>query len=437
MAQSGKTNTGVDIAALDFDYKLACNTVTAFVRACNVGCTIIDAEGTLVFDGKSADARCDFCKRLQNITGSTISCSKAHLYGSMQAEHFGGKYIYFCPSGMAHFACPIMVRGAMRGAIIGGPLLIVDKEEYILDDIIKKHNIPDEYYKEFESFFRDTVVVPPDMVSHYANLLMAVASFIGQIETTQLLDNEKNNEQQSRINDYIQMLKTSSGVHGMKTSYPFEKEKELMHYIAEGDKQKSQELLNEILGHVFFSSGGKFDLVKARVMELIVILSRAAVEGGADVEQIFGLNYRYLNEIDKFKTVEDISYWLSKIMVRFTDFVFNFSEVKHMDVIYKAVDYIKHHYNEKISLEEVANYVFLSPSYFSKIFKNEMNCNFSTYLNDYRIERSKKLLLNDSINLVDISDMVGFEDQSYFSKVFKKVTGVTPGKYRKARGQLK
>lgn len=437
MAETEKTNTGFDVASLDFDYKLACSAVTAFIRACNVGCTIINAEGTMVFDGKSADSRCQFCKRMQQLTGNEISCSKAHLYGSMQAEHFGGKYIYFCPSGMAHFACPIMIRGMMRGAIIGGPLLIVEKEEYILDDIIKKHNISMEHYEEFECFFRETAVVPPDMVSHYANLLMAVSSFIGQVETNQLLDNEKNNEQQSKINDYIQMLKVSAGVNGTKDLYPFEKEKELMTYIAEGDKQKSQQLLNEILGHVFFSSGGKFDLIKARVMELIVMLSRAAVEGGADAEQIFGLNYRYLNEIDKFKTVEDISYWLSKIMVRFTDFVFNFSEVKHMDVIYKAVDYIKQHYNEKISLEEVASFVFLSPSYFSKVFKNEMNSNFSTYLNEYRIERSKKYLLNESINLVDISDMVGFEDQSYYSKVFKKVVGVTPGKYRKMRGQIK
>jgi len=48
----------------------------------------------------------------------------------------------------------------------------------------------------------------------------------------------------------------------------------------------------------------------------------------------------------------------------------------------------------------------------------------------------KKLLLDESIPIVDISNLIGFEDQSYFSKVFKKITGATPGKYRKSRGQV-
>ncbi|MGI6777080.1 MAG: helix-turn-helix transcriptional regulator [Acetivibrionales bacterium] len=167
------------------------------------------------------------------------------------------------------------------------------------------------------------------------------------------------------------------------------------------------------------------------------MLSRAALEGGADVEQIFGLNYKYLSEIHSFSTVEELTYWLSKIMVRFTDCVFNLTDVKHVDVIYKAIDYVKRNYMKKITLEEVASQVYLSPSYFSKIFKEEMKINFNTYLNQIRIEMSKKLLLDDSIVLVDVSNLVGYEDQSYFSKVFKKMTGVSPGKYRESRGQIK
>jgi two-component system response regulator YesN len=66
-----------------------------------------------------------------------------------------------------------------------------------------------------------------------------------------------------------------------------------------------------------------------------------------------------------------------------------------------------------------------------------MKCNFNTYVNRIRIERSKQLLLQDTLNLADISNMVGYEDQSYFSKVFKRVVGITPGRYRLSRGNLK
>ena len=63
-----------------------------------------------------------------------------------------------------------------------------------------------------------------------------------------------------------------------------------------------------------------------------------------------------------------------------------------------------------------------------------MHCNFANYVNNLRVEKSKILLMDQSINLIDLAAMVGFEDQSYFTKVFKKVVGVSPGKYRENRG---
>lgn len=66
-----------------------------------------------------------------------------------------------------------------------------------------------------------------------------------------------------------------------------------------------------------------------------------------------------------------------------------------------------------------------------------MECNFNTYVNRVRVERSKQLLLNENINLVHVSNLVGYEDQSYFSRVFKKIVGVPPGSYRESRGNYK
>jgi YesN/AraC family two-component response regulator len=132
--------------------------------------------------------------------------------------------------------------------------------------------------------------------------------------------------------------------------------------------------------------------------------------------------------------VEDLTFWLSKIMTRFTDCVFNLADIRHKDIIYKAVNYVQRNYMKRVSLEEVARSVYLNSSYFSKIFKNEMKCTFVSYVNKIRINASKNLLLDISIPLTDVSSLVGFEDQSYFTKVFKKAIGVTPGKFRKSRG---
>lgn len=160
------------------------------------------------------------------------------------------------------------------------------------------------------------------------------------------------------------------------------------------------------------------------------------MEGGADVEEIFGMNSVCISELNAHNNINDIKTWLPNIIERFTDSVFNLKDVKHADVIYKAVDYIRNNYMNKITLDEVSSLVYLSSAYFSTIFGKEMGCNFNEYLNRVRIDMSKKLLLDDSVSLVDIPSAVGFESQSYYSRVFKNITGVTPGKFKSSRGHL-
>lgn len=73
----------------------------------------------------------------------------------------------------------------------------------------------------------------------------------------------------------------------------------------------------------------------------------------------------------------------------------------------------------------------MSKAYLSKLFNQEVGVNFTTYLNDKRIQKSLEYLEDKDMNLADIALQVGFEDQSYFTKVFKKLLGETPKEYRK------
>ena len=83
-----------------------------------------------------------------------------------------------------------------------------------------------------------------------------------------------------------------------------------------------------------------------------------------------------------------------------------------------------------ITLDSVAKYVYLNTSYFSTLFKKEIGTGFADYLNRVRIEQSKQLLKNRNNSILDVALAVGFEDQSYYSKVFKKFTGITPKMYK-------
>jgi two-component system response regulator YesN len=96
----------------------------------------------------------------------------------------------------------------------------------------------------------------------------------------------------------------------------------------------------------------------------------------------------------------------------------------------KAVKYIMEHYAEKITLEAVANHLFVSTWYLCKVLKKATNKNFIDIVNGARIENAKKLLAETYKKVYEISEMVGFGEIAYFSRIFKKMTGMTPNEYR-------
>ena len=418
----------------EFSFSKALKVAEIYKEATGISCTVIDSLGKSISDIKET-AICSQCKLVQTENTGNNICGNIHLYGIYQAERFGGKYVYFCSLSLMHWVSPIIVDGVIKGGLVCGPVLAYKPEDFLFNGFGKHYKHTENQKKILKSHILSLPYVDPSRVNSLSELLFISSSHVSQ-ENDSIVKQGETIKQQSEINSYIQYIKTMECNPEQKNKYPIEKERELLNQISKADTQGAKKTLNEILGSVFFSSGNNFEVIKSRVLELVVLLSRAALEGGADVEQIFGLNYRYLSRIHNFTKVEELSYWLSTIMVRFSDLVFTLRSIKHTDAIYKAIHYISNNYTEKISLEDVADEIYLSSAYFSKIFREQTGSNFTQYLNNLRIEKSKSLLRNSRIPLVDIAGMVGYEDQSYFSKVFKKVTGNSPGKYRDTRGLI-
>lgn len=96
-----------------------------------------------------------------------------------------------------------------------------------------------------------------------------------------------------------------------------------------------------------------------------------------------------------------------------------------------AVQYIKEHYQEQISLEDVAAAGNVSPNYLSKLFRNEMGIGFLDYMTQIRLKESEKLLEETNLSIKEIAAKVGYLDEKYYSKLFKKATGIKPSEYRR------
>ncbi len=415
--------------AENFDLKLAIDCARSFSESVQIGCDITDTKGKLLYEAGYGCASCEVCLTLGR---ERENCTKAHIYGMTESERFGGKYIYFCPMGLSYFVSPIVGPYGSAAKITVGPFLMVDSEDYIAYDLKERMKLSRADIKKLGPVLDKIPYVPPKKVSAMSNLLFMAVGFLNNVAAeNNMLEAQSMGMLQGQINAYILELKRQDDV----LKYPLDTERALVMSITNFDKQKAQELLNELLGFVLFSYGGDLSYIKTRIYELLVVISRAAIDAGASPESSYKLNHEFITRSMSINSIDKLCFLLSDVLNQYINSIFQFVDIKHIDVIHKAIDYITHNYDKKITLDEVAGKVFLSTSYFSKIFKQEMGRNFNAYLNEVRIKESKKLLMNN-LKLVEVAALVGFEDQSYFTKVFKRITGVSPNRYRETGGRV-
>ena len=100
-------------------------------------------------------------------------------------------------------------------------------------------------------------------------------------------------------------------------------------------------------------------------------------------------------------------------------------------LIRDCIRYIEEHYPEEIRLDNLADRAYLSPEYFSKVFKRLTSQTPIEFINSVRLDKAKQLLASSALPVTDIAYRTGFHDSNYFSRQFKKSTGLTPGDYRK------
>lgn len=219
-------------------------------------------------------------------------------------------------------------------------------------------------------------------------------------------------------------------------NYPFHDERAVLDKVRCGDRKQAKRALSELLGAIF-ASKASIETVKACVLELLIVLSRAAVEGGANLDQLTLLNFNSINVLVGCCSKEQVEQWMLESLDSVMDHMLESRDSVNIQVINKACEYIVENCHKNISLEEVAQTVHLSRFYFSRLFKQEKGCNFVDFISNVRIDRAKLLLKNSDYNVVRIAVEVGYQDASYFSRVFRQATDMTPNQYRNEMRQTK
>lgn len=189
------------------------------------------------------------------------------------------------------------------------------------------------------------------------------------------------------------------------------------------EEEVSQVPLSDFLNFVSGKESGSFISLKvSQKNEIIVLLNRILKERQSD-----DIGSEFLERLMVMELFVHIS---RALKMEWENSIKNRSP-KVKELIHVAVNYIKNNFERDIALADIAKFVFLSPSYFTRAFKEEMGISPINYLLKIRVERAKELLVETQWKISDIALSVGFANQQRFNEIFKKYAGATPLQYRK------
>ena len=159
---------------------------------------------------------------------------------------------------------------------------------------------------------------------------------------------------------------------------------------------------------------------------------RIAVErGGLHPLYIHSISEKFAIQIEKTTSIHQLAE-LQKIMLReYCEAVRKYSLKNYSFLIRKAIEYIRFHLEQELNLETISAAIHCSTFELSRKFKKETGQTLTDYINTLRINEAIYIMENRNFTITDIAYMVGFNDVNYFTKVFKKIKGMTPSAYRK------
>lgn len=161
------------------------------------------------------------------------------------------------------------------------------------------------------------------------------------------------------------------------------------------------------------------------------MLARFCMEGGMPMDEAFSLSDEYIRQMDCCNNMAEIAYIHDQMAL---DYVCRMRRLKKNIASSKqvadAIDYIYVHLMERITIQDLAAAVCVSPSHLSRIFKSETGITVSEYIRQRKIDMAKNLLRFSSYDFVEIATMLSYSSQSHFIQHFRSQVGMTPKAYR-------
>ncbi|BBH20681.1 AraC family transcriptional regulator [Paenibacillus baekrokdamisoli] len=319
---------------------------------------------------------------------------------------------------------------SVSGTIIIGPSVYGELSEETKKNLLKDNDVPHKHYEEWKEYYGELPIMNKMRLFHAGMLLHYLVS--GEpLEISEVLEHAHALKPKFIPIDNVDM-QVSNQRKNTNLHHDHMLEKNIMKHITNGNKKGLLE------AHTSFPSD-KYGVLSKRshlrsqknlAISAITLATRAAIDGGLFWEIAYTLSDFHIQHMEELKEIKQVERAVADALVDFADRVRMNKDQKVSKTVAICQNYIFNHLYEEITLSSLASLAGLNANYLSQLFKKEVGIPISDYIQRERIEEAKKLISLSDTSLSDVCSSLAFNDQSYFTKVFKKFTGVTPKQFR-------
>ena len=345
---------------------------------------------------------------------------QTRAYSLQEALHWGEPFVFYPVSGQVSWVAALVDQHTVRGGLLGGEVRPegTSLEESVAGLVEQGIALP--------AARLDAARLPAWPATRIRAAAIALEKIFYQVSGWKPLLLEENRikaAQQRQIAEAIEHQKQNG-----QTVYPIDKERMLLSLIRAGDQNGARRVLNEMLGAMYLFSP-KLAVLRARAIEMMGYLTRAAVEDSPLMEPLIERNHQWMQQLISAADFETLSHVLMQALDDFMQGIYAHGFNVYNPKVSRILDFVAQNYTKPITLAQVAAATELSVFRVSHLVKQCTGKTILQHIMQLRIQKARQLLERSSLSCSEIAYELGFCDQSYFIKHFKRLTGTTPRRY--------
>src|SRR3954447_7161366 len=321
------------------------------------------------------------------------------------------------------------------GTIIVGPFLFEEPSSSLVEDVLFHNKLPLSLKYAITQYYLSLPLISEYEVDMMAEFLAYHTVNIDTLMNYQPKVLKAKNQFQNKFEVFPAPIKVHPEISVEAIEKRYSYQNELMSAVEHGDVAKAEKLLNvegSIIGKIPDRvPNDPLRSEKDLAFTFNTCLRIAVERGGLHPLYIHSISEKFAIQIEKTTSIQQLAD-LQMVMLReYCAAVRKYSLKNYSFLIRKAIEYIRFHLEQELSLETISASIHSSTYELSRKFKKEVGQTLTDYINTLRIKEALYIMENRNLSITDIAYMTGFNDVNYFTKVFKKLKGITPSTYRK------